>query len=86
MAERMRGLDARFLREWERLDALTYDGRRAELREFKVEVTLWKRDHEPRFVIDWAFDLTIWDLIDLKVEPWVIFTRESTVPHANSSA
>ena len=65
---------------------MTYDERRTKLREVNGGVTLRKRDHEPRFAIDWAFDLTIWDLIDLKVEPWVIFTRESTVPHANSSA
>jgi hypothetical protein len=34
MAEQMRGLDLRFLREWERLDGLAYDERRAKLREF----------------------------------------------------
>ena len=79
-------LDARLLQEWERLDALAYDERRAKLRKFNVGVTLWKRDHEPRFAIDWAFDLSAWDLIDQEEEPWVIFTRESTVQHANSSA
>ena len=42
----------------------TYDERRAKLREFNVAVTLWKRDHEPRFAIDWAFDLSAWDVID----------------------
>jgi hypothetical protein len=52
MVKQMDGLDSRFLQEWERLDALTYDERRAKLREFNVGVTLWKRDHEPRFAID----------------------------------
>jgi hypothetical protein len=52
------------MQEWERLDALAYDERRAKRRDFNVGVTLWKRDHEPRFAIDWDFDLTSWDLID----------------------
>ena len=85
VAERMRGLDTRFLREWERLDALAYDERRAKLRKFNVGVTLWKRDHEPRFAIDWVFDLSACDLSDQEEEQWVIYTRESSVPHANSS-
>jgi hypothetical protein len=44
-----------------------------------------KRDHEPRFAIDWACDLTGWDLIDQEAEPWVIYTRARAAPHANSS-
>ena len=40
MVKQMHGLDSHFLREWERLDALTYDERRAKLREFNVGVTL----------------------------------------------
>jgi hypothetical protein len=67
------------------LDALAFDERRAKLREVNVGVSLWKRDHEPRFAIDWAFDLTSWDLIDQEEEPWVIYTRECAIPHANSS-
>lgn len=88
MAGRMRGFDARPLREWERLDGLAYDERRAKLREFNVAVTLWKRDHEPRFAIDWAFDISSWGF-DRDDEPWVIYTRERAtpvVPLANSSA
>jgi hypothetical protein len=88
LAERMRGLDA-CLREWERLDALAYDERRAKLQEFNVGVTLWKRDHEPRFAIDCGFDLTSWDLIDQEEEPWVNYTRANLTPAAplvNSSA
>jgi hypothetical protein len=34
MAERMRGLDARLLQEWERLDALAYDERKELRRSF----------------------------------------------------
>jgi hypothetical protein len=64
---------------------LTYDERRTKLREVNGGVTLRKRDHEPRFAIDWAFDLTSWDLIDQEEEPWVIYTRECVAPHANSS-
>jgi hypothetical protein len=51
-------LDARLLQEWERLNALAYDERRAKRRKFNVGATLWKRDHEPRFAIDRAFDLS----------------------------
>jgi len=65
---------------------LAYDERRAKLREFNVGGTLWKRDHEPRFAVDWNFDLTSWDLIDQEEEPWVIYTRESVGPLASSSA
>jgi hypothetical protein len=61
-------LDARLLQEWERLDALAYDERRAKLRKFNVGVILWKRDHGPRFAIDWAFHLASWDLIDQEEE------------------
>jgi len=69
MAERLRGLDARLVQEWERLDVLPYDERRAKLREFNVAVTLWKRDHEPRFAIDRAFDSSAWDVIDEEEAP-----------------
>jgi len=48
---------------------LAYDERRAKLREFNVWITRWKRDHEPRFAIDGAFDFTSWDLIDQEEEP-----------------
>ena len=68
--------------EWERLDALAYDERRAKLSEFNVGVTLWKRDHEPRFAIDWAFDLSAWDDIDEEAEPWVMYTKKSSTPAA----
>jgi hypothetical protein len=68
---------------------LPYDERRAKLREFNVAVTLWKRDHEPRFAIDWAVVLSAWDVIDEEEAPWVIYTTESSTPSAplvNSSA
>jgi hypothetical protein len=88
VAERMRGLDTRFLREWERLDALAYDERRAKLRKVNVGVTLWKRDHEPRFGIDRAFDLSAWDRFHQEEEPWVNYTRQNSTaaPLVNSSA
>lgn len=85
----MHGLDTRLLREWERLDALTYDERRAKLREFNVAATLWKRDHEPRYVVDWAFDLSSWYVDDEEEAACVIFTKESSMtaaPLVNSSA
>lgn len=83
----MNGLDSHVLREWERFDALAYDERRAKLRDFTVGVTLWKRDHEPRFAIDWAFDLSTWDCIDQDEEPWISYTRQSSMaaPLVNSS-
>ena len=57
IARRLDGFDRRFLDAYERVDAMGYDERRAILRQFGVQVTLWKKDHEPRFAIDWAFDL-----------------------------
>ena len=62
IARRLDGFDQRFLDAAERVDAMGYDERRAILRQFGVGVTLWKKEHEPRFAIDWAFDLgTDWD-------------------------
>jgi hypothetical protein len=34
-----------------------YEERRTILCQFDVQVTLWKRDHDYRYAIDWAFDL-----------------------------
>jgi site-specific DNA recombinase len=47
-------------RVWEAMqavDIMSYQKKRAMLRDFEVRVTLWPRDHEPRYTIDWAFDL-----------------------------
>ncbi len=55
VAKRLCQLDVNMLQEWEWLDALSYDERRV------IAVTLCKRDYEPRFATDWAFDLTGWD-------------------------
>ena len=57
LARRLDGFDQRFLDAAERVDAMGYDERRAILRQFGVGVTLWKKEHEPRFAIDWAFDV-----------------------------
>ena len=57
ISRRLEGFDRQFLDAAERVDAMGYDERRATLRQFAVQVTLWKRNHEPRFVLDWAFDL-----------------------------
>jgi hypothetical protein len=61
----------------------SYNERRTILRQFDVQVTLLKRDHDPRFTIDWAFDLgDDWWQTELGEEDfsWVEWTRESMIP------
>jgi hypothetical protein len=43
-------------------------------------VTLWQRVHNPRFAINWAFDLTdcLWT-IDEETDLWAIYTGEAPV-------
>lgn len=57
IAERLGGFDQRFLDACDRVDAMSYAEKRTILREFAVRVTVWRRDHDPRFALDWAFDL-----------------------------
>jgi site-specific DNA recombinase len=67
-----------YLQEIDRLDQLTYDEKRAVLREFDVQVTLWKKDHEPRWALDWAFDIPEdwWLDADMEGEAqWVVYTH-----------
>jgi hypothetical protein len=40
-------------------------------------VTLWKRDHETRFAIDWAFDLSAWGRLDQEEESWISYTQQN---------
>ena len=47
IARRLDGLDQRFLDTYERVDTMSYDERRAILRQFNVQITLWKRYHDP---------------------------------------
>jgi site-specific DNA recombinase len=79
LAQRLDGFDQRFLDAAERVDAMGYDERRAILRQFGVGVTLWKKDHEPRFAIDWAFDIgDDWYRDEFGDDgAWVIYTREA---------
>lgn len=85
IGRRLKTFDRRFLDAYERVDAMGYDERRATLRQFAVQVTLWKRDHEPRFAIDWAFDLGDLDSWQTgegeeEEEPWVIYTQDNMSP------
>lgn len=57
IAKRLGGFDQRFLDACDRVDSMTYAEKRTILREFAVRVTVWRRDHDPRFTLDWAFDL-----------------------------
>jgi len=57
MAKRLNGFHQRWLDIYNRVDAMSYDERRTVLRDFSVQVTLWKKDHDPRYTIDWAYDL-----------------------------
>ena len=60
-----------------------YDERRATRRQFIVQVTLWKRDHELRYAMDWAFDLgNDWSQLSVETEDfsWVNYTMESMRP------
>jgi hypothetical protein len=88
LAQRLHGFDQRFLDAAERVDAMGYDERRAILRQFGVGVTLWKKDHEPRFAIDWAFDLgNDWDQDGFEDDfSWVRYTRESANPSVSAIA
>lgn len=56
LSEKVRAARA-YLAEWDRVDAMTFDERRAVLRDFGVQVQLWKRGHDPRWAIEWSEDL-----------------------------
>jgi site-specific DNA recombinase len=88
IAQRLDGFDQRFLDAAERVDAMGYDERRAILRQFGVGVTLWKKEHDPRFAIDWAFDLgSDWDQDGFEDDfSWVRYTRESVRPSDSAIA
>jgi site-specific DNA recombinase len=47
-----------YLQEVERVGQLTMDEKRSVLRDFGVKVRLFKKNHEPRWVMDWQFDVT----------------------------
>ena len=47
IARRLNGFDQRFLDAQDRVDTMGYDERRAILRQFSIQVTLWKQDHDP---------------------------------------
>jgi hypothetical protein len=55
-------------------------GGRAILSEFEIQVTLWKRDHDPRFAIDSAYELTDYPWpTGGETDLWAIYTSESPV-------
>jgi site-specific DNA recombinase len=51
------GFEPRIWEAMQDVDTMSYQKKRAMLRDFDVRVTLWPRNHEPRYTIDWAFDL-----------------------------
>ena len=83
IGKRLHDFNQRFLDAYERAEKMGYDERRAVLRQFAVQVTLWKKDHKPRYVIDWAFDMgdAWWQPDDREV--WVTWTKESATPSRN---
>jgi hypothetical protein len=53
-------------------------GGRVILSEFEIQVTLWKRDHDPRFAIDSAFELTDYPWpTDGETDIWAIYSSEA---------
>lgn len=77
-----------YMQELDRLEGLGYDEKRAILREFDVQVRIWLASHEPRWTIDWAFDIPAdwWDSRETEAEPWVIFTGDENSGLYSSSA
>jgi hypothetical protein len=70
-----KGFDQWCLDACERGDSMNHSERRAVLRQFDVQVTLWKRDHDPRFTVDWVFVLgDHWRQTDLGEDDgsWII--------------
>jgi hypothetical protein len=68
---------------YERVDAMGYDERRATLRHFMAQVTLWTRDQEPWYAIGWAFDFgNDWWQPTVETEDfsWVNYMMESRRP------
>jgi site-specific DNA recombinase len=86
IAQRLNGFSQRFLDACRRVDTMSYEEKRTILREFEVRVTLWRRDHDPRFTLDWAFDLGTldwWQTGEMEEEdhaPWVIYTTDGMSP------
>ena len=59
---------------------MSYEEKRVKLRQFGVQVTLFAAGHEPRYAIDWCFDLDAGWLPEAdEGDDWVIFTRESAL-------
>ncbi|MCA9863357.1 MAG: recombinase family protein, partial [Thermomicrobiales bacterium] len=69
-----------YMQEIGRLESLGYEEKRAILREFDVQVRLWLVGHEPRWTIDWAFDIPAdwWENAETEDEPWVIYTQDDS--------
>lgn len=89
MSKHLSVFDRRITEEWNRIDAMGMDEKRAVLRRFGLTAVLWRKDHTPRYAPDINFDLDDqwwgddqWDDDDLRV----IFTQEDSVLCSNSSA
>lgn len=76
IAQSLNDFHQRFLDAYARVDEMGYEEKRAILRQFNVQVTLWQKSHTPRYAIDWAFDLGALDWwqtgeeIDLSFVGW----------------
>ena len=89
IAQSLNGFNQRFLDAYERVDSMSYEERRAILRQFNAQITLWQKSHDPRFTIDWAFDLGAldWWQTDEDVNgSWVGWSKESASPSASDIA
>ena len=89
MSKHLSVFDRWISEEWDRIDAMGVDEKRAVLRRFGLTAVLWRKDHTPRYALDINFDLDDqwwvtddqWDDDDLHV----IFTYEDGVLCSNSS-
>jgi site-specific DNA recombinase len=83
ITQSLNGFDQRLLDAYERVDEMGYEERRAILRQFNVQVTLWQKSHDPRYTIDWAFDLGAlnwWETGEDVDMSWVGWSKESASP------
>jgi site-specific DNA recombinase len=73
LSERLDSFSRWYLEASERIDQMPYEEKRAVLSELGVQVTLWLKDHDPRYTMEWALpiaedfgvptedDLTAWE-------------------------
>jgi hypothetical protein len=81
------GLERRLFEEYRRVGELSFDGRRALLRYLGVSrVTLYPQGHQPRWAMEWAFDLSAWYGESDDDAPEVSFAVSTEISRGSSSS